>query len=59
MAMCSMEASHLPLGMKSDGSAARAPETKEQTAKRRKSDREHVKETSTLETEELCPVSLC
>ena len=37
---------------KSDVSAARALETKEQTAKRRKSDREHVEETKALETEE-------
>ena len=36
---------------KSGVSAARALETKEQTAKRRKSDRECVKETKTLEPE--------
>ena len=37
---------------KSDVSAVRALETEEQTAKRRKSDREHVVETRALETEE-------
>ncbi len=44
---------------KSDVSAARALETEEQTVQHRKSDRERVKETRALETEELCPVSLC
>ena len=43
----------------SDVGAARALETEEQTAKHRKSDRECVKETRALKTEELCPVSLC
>ena len=49
------------LVMLSDVSAARALETEEQTAKHRKSDRECVKETRALATEELhvCPVSLC
>lgn len=56
MAMCSMEASlyghvfhgskPLPVGMHlKKGCVARALEIKEQTAKRRKSDREHVIET--------------
>ena len=44
---------------KSDVSAARALETEERTAKHRKSDRECVREIRALETEELCPVSLC
>ena len=45
--------------VKSDVRAAKALETKEQTAKRRKADREHVKETRALETKKLSTVSLC
>ena len=52
--MCSVEASHI--GMHLNKVMLVQQETEEQTSKRRKSDRERVKETKALETEELCPV---
>ena len=55
MAVCSVEASHLPLGMHLEKvmlvQQLRALEIEEQTVKCRKSNRERVGETRALETE--------